>query len=164
MPPGTLEILAGLGFAALVLGLFFVDAVEMGADRCGAVDVVATRSDEGVRVVLKRYPTTKGVVVLSVGVSRELADATGLRVPDGYRVRVDRRWLSAEGRVSLREPVELLFPATEAPSNPPAGVLRVVSRYRPRLRRIRHYVQVNIDPGSGGVPDGRPAALPTDPI
>jgi len=146
MPPGTFEILTGLAFAALLLVALLAPAYGAAKDVSGAVDVVATTTDEGVLVRMKRFPRTKGVMVTAVGVSRALADELGLEVPDGYRLALDHRWLTAEGRTRLRDPVELLFPATRAASRPVSGVLRVVSRYRPGIRRIRHYIQVNIDP------------------
>ena len=144
MPSGTFEIVTGLALVVLVIVLGLAPAYRAGKDISGAVDVVATRSDSGVLVRLTPFPMTKGVVVTSVGVGRALADQLGLEVPDGYRWAVDNRWLSAEGRIRLREPVELFFAATKQAANPAAGVLRVVSRYRPGIRTIPHYVQVNI--------------------
>lgn len=140
MPPGTIEILVGLALAAVLLWLLLEPAYKAGKDISGAVDVHARRTPEGVRVRLVRFPLTKGVVVLSVGISRELADELGLELPGGFRVAMDPLWLSAEGRLALREePVDLSFPSTGPASRPVEGRVRIVSTYRPGIRRIRHY-------------------------
>lgn len=154
MPPGTFDILTGLALAVIVILLALAPAFRAGKDFSGAVDVVATRSAAGVLVRMKPFPMTKSVVVTSVGVSRALADQLGLEVPDGYRWTLDGRWLSAEGRIRLREAVELHFAATKQAVNPVAGVLRVVSHYRPGIRRIPHYIQVNIDVADPNQHDG----------
>ena len=147
MPPGTLEILLALAGAAFILVLLLTPAYEAGRDVSGAVDVTATRTSEGVAVRLARFPLTRGVLVRSVGVSRELADEMGLDVPAEMRVSLDRRWLSAEGRIRLGEPVDLFFPAKRRAGRPVTGQVRVLSFYRPGIRRIRHYVQVNVEAG-----------------
>lgn len=140
MPPGTVEILFGLALAVALLLLLLEPVYRAGKDISGAVDVTAWRAPEGVRVRLARFPLTKGVVVHSVGIKRELADELGLDVPEGLRVAMDLRWLSAEGRVALEdEPVELLFPASREASRPVAASVRIVSSYRPGIRRMRHY-------------------------
>lgn len=140
MPPGTVHILFGLALAVVLLCLLLAPAFNAGKDISGAVDVRAWRTPQGVRVRLARFPLTKGVVVHSVGIKRELADELDLDVPEDLRVALDLRWLSAEGRLVLRdEPVELLFPANREASDPVAGSVRVVSSYRPGIRRMRHY-------------------------
>ena len=156
MPPGTFEVVVGLAFAAIVLVLLFEPAYQAGRDNSGAVDVEARRSADGVRVRLTRYPLTRSVVVRSVGISRELSDELGLEIPDGFTFAQDLRWLAAEGRVPLgEEPVEIVFRATRTPTVPVTGSVRILSSYRPGLRRMQHYT---VQPIHGpGDPDG---ALP----
>ena len=140
LPPGTVETLIGLAFAALVLILILEPAYQAGRDNSGAVDVEARRVPDAVVVRLARFPLTRSVVVRSVAVSRELADELGLEIPEGFRFAQDLRWLTAEARVPLGDgPVELRFTASREPRGPVAGSVRVVSTYRPGLRRIRHY-------------------------
>jgi hypothetical protein len=128
----------GIAFAALVIFLVLTPAYSAGKGVSGAVDVVATRSGAGVLVRIAPFPMTRSVVVTSIGVSRALADEMGLEVPAGYRWALDNRWLSVEGRIRLKEPMDLFFAATRATTNPAAGLLRVVSHYRPGIgQRLR---------------------------
>lgn len=152
MPPGGFEVIVGLAFAAIVLVLLLEPAYQAGRDLSGAVEVDARRSPEGVRVCLRRYPLTRSVVVRSVAVSRELADELGLEVPEGFGFAQDLRWLAAEGRVPLEEePVEIVFRATRTPTVPVTGSVRILSSYRPGLRRMQHYT---VQPIRGSGPDG----------
>lgn len=153
MPPGGFEALVGLALAGLVLALLLGPAYRAGKDVSGAVDVEARRSAEGVRVRLSRFPLTRSVVVRSVAVSRELADELGLEVPEDFRFAQDLRWLAAEGRLRLGdEPVEILFRATREPTKAVTGSVRILSSYRPGLRRLRHYA---VKPVRGPSPGSR---------
>ncbi len=146
MPPGTFDIVLGIVFVIFVLAAILVPIYEAGRDHSGAVEVTARRAPEGVRVRLERLPLTKGVIVRSVGVSRELADELGLRIPDGLGLSMNSRWLLAEGRLRIedKQPVELLFAATQEASRPVHGTVRVLASYRPGIRRVEQYTQQNV--------------------
>lgn len=146
MPPGTFDIVIGIVFLIFVLAAILVPIYEAGKDHSGAVEVTARRTPEGVRVRLERLPLTKGVVVRSIGVSRELADELGLRIPDGLGLSMNSRWLLAEGRIRLEEkqPLELLFAATRKAERPVQGTVRVLSTYRPGVRRVQQYTHQNV--------------------
>lgn len=139
-----------LGFAAAVAGaliliaLMLFPAYSAGRDWSGAVEVEARRQHDGILVRLRRLPLARGLIIHSVGVSREVADELGLGVPEGYRVSVDKRWLTADRDTPLRGSLELHFPATRDVPRQAGGVVRVTTSYRPGIRRIRHGTQVAI--------------------